>query len=68
MTNTEKHSVVKASSGSKQNQVVVTLPDGVEVLCPAVKPTHFSEREIRKTIEKVLRETSSPITARLRQG
>ncbi|MDH6269617.1 selenophosphate synthase [Rhizobium sp. SG_E_25_P2] len=67
MTKTEKQSVVKAKTGSKSRRVVVTLPDGVEVLRPAVKPTHFTEREIRKTIEKVLRENSESTANLLRQ-
>ena len=31
-----------------------TLADGVVVLQPKVKPTHFTNSEIRKTIKKIL--------------
>jgi len=59
---------VKSKSGPKSRRVVVTLPDGVEILRPVVKPTHFTEREIRRTIEKVLRENEASAADRLRQG
>ena len=35
---------------------VGTTYDGVRILAPKTKPTHFTTREIRRTIEKVLRE------------
>jgi hypothetical protein len=32
-----------------------TLPDGVVILAPKTKPTHFTSRQIRATIRKVLK-------------
>jgi hypothetical protein len=43
----------KASSGSYQ--VVGTLPDGVKVLKPKSKPTHFTSKQIRSTILEIRR-------------
>ncbi|WP_024319017.1 hypothetical protein [Rhizobium favelukesii] len=36
-----------------------TLSDGVVVLTPKSKPTHFTSREIKTTIEKVRRDAST---------
>ncbi len=37
-------------------RVLGTLPDGVKVLAPRTKATHFTASEIRKTIKKLRRE------------
>ena len=37
-------------------KVAGSLPDGVTVLEPKNKPTHFTSRQIRDTITKVLRD------------
>jgi hypothetical protein len=68
MTKPDKNTVLKSKSTQKSRRVVVTLPDGVEVLRPSVEPTHFTEREIRETIRKVLRENAALSADRLQQG
>jgi hypothetical protein len=46
----------KASSGAYKS--AGTLSDGVVILTPKSKPTHFTSREIKTTIEKVRRDAS----------
>jgi len=36
--------------------VVGTMSDGVRILRPVTKPTHFTRAEIRQTVQKVLAE------------
>jgi len=40
-------------------RVLATLPDGVKLLAPKTKPTHFTSDEIRQTIRRVLRERAA---------
>jgi len=47
----------KASSGAYKS--AGTLSDGVVILTPKSKPTHFTSREIKTTIEKVRRDAST---------
>jgi hypothetical protein len=37
-------------------RVIGTMPDGVKILAQPGKATHFTTREIRQAIDKVLRE------------
>ena len=56
-----KTSVKKAAarSATKTYKVVATLKDGVKILAPKSKPTHFTTKEIRETIQKVLKKSSA---------
>lgn len=47
----------KTSSGAYKS--AGTLSDGVVILTPKTKPTHFTSREIKTTIEKVRRDAST---------
>lgn len=51
-TATDKPVRTKSSQGY---EVLVTLPDGVRILKPKSKPEHFTSRQIRSTIKKVLK-------------
>jgi hypothetical protein len=43
------------STTKRSYKAVGTLPDGVVILAPKTKPTHFTSRQIRATIQKVLK-------------
>jgi hypothetical protein len=49
---TDKPARTKSSRGY---QVLGMLPDGVRILKPKSKPKHFTSRQIRSTIKKVLK-------------
>ncbi len=55
----------KRVSSSGSYRTLGTLSDGVVLLAPKVKATHFTSAEIRETIAKVLRDKA---TAKLRSG
>jgi hypothetical protein len=50
-----KSRVVPKSITKRPYKTVGTLPDGVVILAPKTKPTHFTSRQIRATIRKVLK-------------
>ena len=43
--------------------VVGTMRDGVRILEPVTRPTHFTRDEIRETVEKVLAERREQMLA-----
>jgi hypothetical protein len=43
-------------SASRKHKVIGVTRDGVEILQPTARPTHFTSDEIRETIRKVLAE------------
>jgi len=45
--------VLRAEPGSYK--IVGYASDGVKILAPKTKPTHFTRQEIRQTIDKVVR-------------
>jgi hypothetical protein len=47
----------RTSSGSYKS--AGRLPDGVVILAPKSKPTHFTSREIKTTIEKLRRDAET---------
>jgi len=50
-------------------RVVGSTSDGVKILAPETKPTHFTSGEIRETIERVRREdVKKNVAATLSQG
>jgi hypothetical protein len=49
----------KSVKKAPKYQVVATMSDGVKILRSKAKATHFTAREIRATIRKVLRDSAA---------
>lgn len=58
---------VAKSSDRKSYRTVGETPDGIAVLAPKLKPTKFTDKEIRSAIQAVLEEQSSHLSV-VRKG
>jgi hypothetical protein len=58
MTNSAKQAVRTKTKKSPGYRYLGTTSDGVKIIRPKMKATHFTPKQIRATILKVLRESA----------